>query len=98
MIVADPIVISTSLPRFMSPADDNQLNIILTNTTGTNANAVATVAVGGPLKITGSPTQTIQVPAHSERTVTYDLVAQPGLDAGTLNISVKALHETFTRS
>jgi len=96
MIVADPIVISTSLPRFMSPDDENQLNVILTNTTGTNANAVATVNVGGPLKITGSATQTIQIPAHSERTVTYDLTALPGLDAGTLNIAVKALHETFT--
>jgi len=96
MIVADPIVISTSLPRFMTPDDDNQLNVILTNTTGTNANAVATVAVGGPLKITGSATQTINVPAHSERTITYDLTALPGLNAGTLNISVKALHETFT--
>jgi alpha-2-macroglobulin len=96
MIVADPIVISTSLPRFMSPDDDNQLNVILSNTTANNASAVATVAVGGPLKITGSATQSIEIPAHSERTVTYDLVAQPGLDAGTLNISVKALHETFT--
>lgn len=96
MIVADPIVISTSLPRFMSPGDENQLNVILSNTTGTNANAVTTVNVGGPLKIAGSVSQTIEVPAHSERTVTYDLNALPGLDAGTLDIAVKALHETFT--
>jgi len=96
MIVADPIVISTSLPRFMSPDDDNQLNVVLSNTTANNASAVATISVGGLLKISGSATQSVEVPAHSERTVTYDLVALPGLDAGTLNISVKALHETFT--
>ncbi len=96
MIVADPIVISTSLPRFMAPGDENTLNVILTNTTGNNAKADATVIVGGPLKITGSPNQSIEIPPHSERTVTYDLVAQPGLDAGTVSISVKALHETFT--
>ncbi len=96
MIVADPIVISTSLPRFMSPDDQNQLNVILSNTTANKANAEATVAVGGPLKIVGSITQSIEIPAHSERTVTYNLTALPGLDAGTLSISVKALHETFT--
>ncbi len=96
MIVADPIVISTSLPRFMSPEDENQLNVILSNTTATKANAEATVTVGGPLKIVGSATQNIEVPAHSERTITYNLTALPGLDAGILNISVKALHETFT--
>lgn len=96
MVVADPIVISTSLPRFMAPDDENQLNVILSNTTGNNTNATATVTVGGPLKIAGATTQSIEVPAHSERTVTYDLTALPGLDAGSVNISVKALHETFT--
>ena len=96
MIVADPIVISTSLPRFMAPDDNSKLNVILSNTTPNKAHADVSIVVGGPLKITGSTTQSVDIPANSEKTVTYDLTALPGLDAGTVSISVKALHETFT--
>ena len=36
MTVADPIVISTALPRFLSPGDSISVPVIVTNTTGKN--------------------------------------------------------------
>jgi len=96
MVVADPIVVSTSLPRFMSPNDDNTLNVVLTNTTGSNVSANANIALKGPLKVVGSPSQSIEIPAHSAKTVSYELNALPGYGIASMDVTVNALHETFT--
>jgi uncharacterized protein YfaS (alpha-2-macroglobulin family) len=96
MIVADPIVISTSLPRFMSPNDENTLNVVLSNTTGSKVNAESMLSLSGPLKLVGNASQSIEIPAHGEKTVIYDLNAQPGYGIAKVDIAVKALHETFT--
>jgi uncharacterized protein YfaS (alpha-2-macroglobulin family) len=48
MKVADPIVISTALPRFLSPSDTVMVPVILTNTTSKSANVSANLKVIGP--------------------------------------------------
>jgi uncharacterized protein YfaS (alpha-2-macroglobulin family) len=96
MVVADPMVVSTSLPRFMSPNDENMLNVILSNTTSQNAKADATLSLKGPLKLVGPQTQSIMVPAHGEKTVTYVVDAVPGYGIASVDVAVKAMSETFT--
>lgn len=50
MRVADPVVISTALPRFLSPGDTIDVPVTLTNTTGKGVVATVTPVVTGPLK------------------------------------------------
>ncbi len=96
IVVADPIVVSTSLPRFMSPDDESLLNVVLTNTTGALVNAQSILSVKGSLKIEGSLSQNVAIPAHGEKTLTYNLNATPGYGTAKVDVAVKALNETFT--
>lgn len=94
--VADPIVVSTSLPRFMSPNDASILNVILTNTTVAHVNAESILTVKGALKIDGAASQNIEIAAHSEKTIAYHLNALTGYGIANVDVAVKALNETFT--
>ncbi|HWR32451.1 MAG TPA: MG2 domain-containing protein, partial [Chitinophagaceae bacterium] len=53
MTVADPIVVSTALPRFLSPGDTVYVPVTLTNTTDKTANVTASINVEGPVKVVG---------------------------------------------
>ena len=54
MTVADPIVISTGLPRFMSPGDTITVPVTLSNTTKNAGTAKLTLKVTGPLQVVGA--------------------------------------------
>ena len=66
--VADPVVISSSLPRFLSPNDQNTLNVSLTNTTAkSNEPLPLNVAVSGLCKYRAAHHSEVEIPAHSEK-------------------------------
>jgi len=50
MKVADPVVISTALPRFMSPGDTIDVPVTLTNTTNANVYMKTTIKLNGLLE------------------------------------------------
>jgi alpha-2-macroglobulin len=93
--VADPVVISAALPRFLSPTDTVTVPVTLTNTTNRAAPATATLTVGGPLRIVGSATATASLPANSEGQVRFRVAAPAGIGNGSVEVAVKALNETF---
>ena len=93
--VADPVVISTALPRFLSPKDQVVMPVTLSNTTTKDANAAVTVQVTGPLRVSQT-TQTVPVKANGEQRVVFNLTAQPATGAARVNVLVKAMNETFT--
>ncbi len=95
MKVADPIIISSTLPRFLSPKDEVIMPVSLSNTTNKSASATVTVTVTGPLGIKGSQTQTIEIPANREQRVVYNIFANPAIGAGKVTVSVRAMGETF---
>ncbi len=95
MTVADPIVLSTALPRFLSPKDTVLMPVTVTNTTKNNASATATVKVSGPLKVVGNATQTISIKPNSEARLKFKVVAEPRIDAGKVSVEVSALNEKF---
>ncbi len=96
MTVADPIVLSSALPRFMSPGDTVLVPVTISNTTNREANGQASVAVSGPVKIIGSPSQTIAVSPNSEARANFEVVASPNINVAKIAISVNALGEKFT--
>lgn len=96
MKVADPVVISVALPRFLSPKDEVVMPVSMSNTTAKEAAATVTVKVTGPLGIVGSETQTVRIPANREQRAVFNIAALPATGAAKVVVTVKAMGETFT--
>lgn len=95
MTVADPLVVSTALPRFLSPKDTVVMPVTITNTTKGNTNATATLKITGPVKVVGGNTQTIALKANSEGRANFKIVADPKIDVAKITVEVNALGEKF---
>lgn len=96
MKVADPLVISTALPRFASPNDEIQVPVNIANTTKQNANVTATVSLSGGLSVVGNKTQTLVIPAEKEGRAYFAVKAAPSIGNATVNVVVSGLKEKFT--
>lgn len=92
--VADPLVVSTAMPRFMSPGDTVQAAITIANTTDKEAQVQVQVQLRGPLQATGSPAP-LRIPARSEGRVAVPLAALTSTGAANLQVLVTGLGETF---
>jgi uncharacterized protein YfaS (alpha-2-macroglobulin family) len=96
MKVADPIVISTALPRFLSPGDQALMPVTLSNTTAKATNALVSVQTEGALGLSSVSSQTISIPANREGRALFNISAANAIGAGKVLVTVKALNETFT--
>lgn len=96
MQVADPLVISAALPRFLSPGDTVQVPVTISNTTARAASGQATLSAGGPVKVAGAASQNISIPANSETRAVFNVVADPTVDVAKITVQVKALGEQFS--
>ncbi|MBJ6117940.1 alpha-2-macroglobulin family protein [Pontibacter sp. BT310] len=96
MRVSDPVVISTALPRFVSPKDTLLVPVTLSNTTAKKATASSTVSVTGPLRIVGSSAKSTTINPNSEAQVIYKLVATPTIGQAKVTVNVNALGEKFS--
>lgn len=96
MKVADPIVISPSIPRFLSPKDTMVMPVTLTNTLNKATQATIGLSVGGALKPIGHSQQTVTIKAKSEVRVEFKILASQETGTGDINLSVNAFGETFS--
>jgi alpha-2-macroglobulin len=96
MKVADPVVIASALPRFLSPGDNLQMPVTLSNTTNQPAQAQVSLKLSGGLSPEGSVNQTVTIPANAEVQVPFSLKAAQTVGTGSVEILVKALNATFT--
>ncbi|HEX2606845.1 MAG TPA: alpha-2-macroglobulin family protein, partial [Flavisolibacter sp.] len=96
MKVADPIVLSSALPRFMSPGDTVLMPVTISNTTSRAASGQATLVTTGSVKVVGSNSQSIQIAPNSEGRAQFQIVADPNLSVSTVEVQVNALGEKFT--
>lgn len=95
MKVADPIVVSTALPRFLSPKDEVVMPVSMSNTTNRTATAVVNVVTTGPVGVVGEANQTIQIPANSEQRAIFNVAAQQSIGPCKITVTVKAMGESF---
>lgn len=95
MTVADPIVISTALPRFFSPGDTVVMAVTATNTTKANAQASVQIKTSATIKVLGQTAEAMSLPAGKENRKEFLVVAQPQAGVGKVTVSVKAMNETF---
>ncbi|QMU29234.1 alpha-2-macroglobulin family protein [Adhaeribacter radiodurans] len=96
MRVADPVVISTALPRFVSPKDTILVPVTLSNTTAKATAASTALAVTGSLRVVGTTTSTATLGANKESMVVYKVVAAPAIGQASVTVNVKALGESFS--
>lgn len=94
--VADPVVVSSALPRFASPGDTLTIPVTLTNTTAKAATANAKLTINGAMYVWGNSQQSVNIPANSEANVTFRAVAKAEVGLAKAEINVQALGETFT--
>jgi len=95
MKVADPIVTSTALPRFLSPGDTLNMPVTMSNTTTKPMSASVSIGTTGAVKINGAATQQVQIAANSETQVSFKLVADQKIGLAQITTSIKAGNETF---
>ncbi len=96
MKVADPIVISTALPRFFSPGDESKVAVTISNTTAKSTPATVTINTAGPLGVNGVTSHSVTIDANKEQRVVFDVAAASSIGKGKVTVSVKALNETFS--
>jgi hypothetical protein len=96
MIVADPLVLSTALPRFLSPKDTVTVPVTVTNTTSKSTTANAILKVSGALQIVGSAQQSVDLSPNSESRLTFHVIAQPVIGTGKVTVEVNSMNEKFT--
>ncbi|HRU59921.1 MAG TPA: alpha-2-macroglobulin family protein, partial [Bacteroidia bacterium] len=75
MKIADPVVISTGLPRFLSPRDTVQMPVTLTNTTKQAQRVTVNLSKSGPLAFAGSTSKEVSLPANGEGRILVPLYA-----------------------
>ena len=96
MKVADPVVVSSSVPRFLSPGDQLEMPVTLTNTTKQAGSITAKVKVSGNLSVTGDASQSVNVPANSEGRVNFSIAAKDAVGAGQIVVEVSGLGGNYT--
>lgn len=96
MKVADPLVVSTGLPRFFSPGDEIEMPINISNTTTKNANASVSIKVSGPVENITGGNESITIKSNKEDRVVFKIKAKPQIGEAKVKVSVKGLGEVFT--
>jgi alpha-2-macroglobulin len=87
VIVRDPVVLTTTLPRFLLNGDRASMRLDLDNVEGPAGDYQVQVAGDGPLGLTGSPARTLRLAAGQRRALTVE-VAASGVGAGRLAVRV----------
>lgn len=95
MTVADPLVISTALPRFLSPGDSLALPVFLRNMTEQTARANVRVNVDGPLNLAGAAAQTVSLSPKGEARADFRLSAKDMIGEAKITVEIDALGGKF---
>ncbi|WP_425423217.1 alpha-2-macroglobulin family protein [Spirosoma spitsbergense] len=96
MKVADPIVISSGVPRFLTPGDQLELPVNLSNTTKQVATVTTKLSLTGPLVADSLSTQKLTIQPGRESRAIFRISAKQAIGAGTITITANGLNETFT--
>ncbi len=98
MKVADPVVVSTALPRFFSPFDSVEVPVILSNTTEEAVSCKARIKVEGPLSVAGKSSEATTIKANGENEVRFRVYARPETGQAKIIITAEAAGKVYTNT
>lgn len=98
MKVADPLVVSTSLPRFLSPKDSITVPVTVTNTTNTPIQATVKITTSGPVQMLGNASSTVKIDANSEQQVYFSAKALAQIGNAQFKTVVEAGKESTSET
>ena len=98
MIVADPIVLSTALPRFATPRDTFLVPVNLANTLDKKTTAKVSIEVDGVLSVIGDKKSKIDLDPKRDGYAYFKIAADPNIGASKVKVKVEAHGEVFTSS
>lgn len=96
MRIADPVTISSSISRFLSPGDEAAVFVTLTNTTAKPIDATLSVKTNVPLKASAIAKPKITIPANSEVRTSYILSAGNNTGISLVIFQASTSSESFT--
>ncbi|MFH1121338.1 MAG: MG2 domain-containing protein [Bacteroidota bacterium] len=96
MKVADPLVISSSLPRFLSPGDQAYVSVSLTNTTPKAIAVRLRTNSTGPVKCGEFAESSVEVPANSEKVTGYLLESTNKTGYANIKLTATTGGESFS--
>lgn len=94
--VADPVVISPSIPRFLSPGDTLQMPVTFTNSTNAPLKCNTACSVTGNLKLLNAANLQTTIAAGTEFVANWTLVAGSTIGNADIIISAKSGSDNFT--
>ena len=97
MKVADPVIVSMSLPRFLSPGDNCDVAVSMTNTTEKGGTASVELSASGPATVAGKNSASASLKAGGEEVALFSLNADRGIGVATVTATVNALGQKFTQ-
>ncbi len=95
MQVADPLVLSTSMPRFITPGDTVYAAVTISNTTAKPSLVTAKLQTTGPLQHGAEQTLQTNIAANAEGRIEFPVYAAPNAGVGKLTVTASGLGETF---
>jgi uncharacterized protein YfaS (alpha-2-macroglobulin family) len=97
MKVADPVIISMALPRFLSPGDNCLVAVSMTNTTEKSSKATVLLSTTGPAGISGNASTSVNLKAGAEEVALFNVITDKGVGVATVTATVNALGQKFTQ-
>jgi len=98
MKVADPIVVSAGLPRFLTPGDVIDIPVTLSNTTEKALQNEVNIALEGPLELISDKNLSRKIEANDEQRVVFKAKVLKALGEAKVTVQTTAGNETFTNT
>jgi alpha-2-macroglobulin len=86
VIIRDPIVITSSLPRFLAPGDDSNLRLDIANTDGPAGTYDLTVETSDAVAVGQSAIRPVEMAAGAKASITLPLV---GIEPGDGTVTIR---------
>ncbi|GLK68743.1 alpha-2-macroglobulin family protein [Hansschlegelia plantiphila] len=87
LVVADPVVVTAALPRFLADGDKSRLHIDLDNVSGPAGDYQLDVAASGPLQASGG-SRKLTLAAKARAAIDVPVIAA-GIGAGRVEVTLK---------
>lgn len=95
MKVADPIVISPGIPRFLSPTDTLIMPVAVSNTIDKELQSTVSISTTALLNSSGKASTKKKLPPGEESTFEYKLYADNNIGSSEINVKVEANGKTY---